>query len=81
MRLLFLVPLLAALPTAALADPLTFDEALTRAAAAAPSLKARGLDVDARRSAATAAGRLPDPKLGVGLDGRQLRPRCDAVGE
>jgi cobalt-zinc-cadmium efflux system outer membrane protein len=68
MRLLFLVPLLAALPTAALADPLTFDEALTRAAAAAPSLKARGLDADARRSAATAASRLPDPKLGVGLD-------------
>lgn len=68
MRLLFLVPLLAALPSAALADPLTFDEALTRAAAAAPSLKARGLDIDARRSAATAAGRLPDPKLGVGLD-------------
>jgi outer membrane protein TolC len=68
MRLLFLAPLLAALPTAALADPLTFDEALTRAAAAAPSLKARGLDVDARRSAAIAAGRLPDPKLGVGLD-------------
>lgn len=68
MRFLLLAPLLAALPAPAHADPLTFAEALTRAEAEAPSLKARGLDAEARRSAATAAGRLPDPKLGVGLD-------------
>jgi len=68
MRLLFLAPLLAAIPSAALADPLTFDEALARAAGEAPSLQARALAVDARRSAATAAGQLPDPRLGVALD-------------
>lgn len=68
MRYLFLAPLLVALTPAAQADPLTFDQALARAVAEAPSLKARGLDVDARRSAARAAGELPDPRLGVGLD-------------
>lgn len=68
MRLLFYMPLLAAIPSAAFAEPLRFDEALARAAAQAPSLRARGLELDARRSTATAAGQLPDPKLGVGLD-------------
>lgn len=68
MRLLLLAPLLAVLPTAAFADPLTFDEALARADAQAPSLRARTLEVDARRSTAVSAGQLPDPKLGVGLD-------------
>ncbi|MBN9506648.1 MAG: TolC family protein [Altererythrobacter sp.] len=68
MRLLFFAPLLAAIPAAAFADPLTFDEALARAADEAPSLQARALAVDARRSAATAAGQLPDPRLGVALD-------------
>jgi len=68
MRFLFLAALLGALPAEAHAQPLTFDEALAHAAANAPSLKARRLDVDARRSAATAAGQLPDPKLGVSLE-------------
>lgn len=68
MRFLFVAPLLAALPGAAHAQALTFDEALAHAAANAPSLKARLLDADARRSAATAAGQLPDPKLGVSLE-------------
>lgn len=68
MRTFLLASLLAALPTAAAADPLTFDEALAAATAQAPSLKARGFDVEARRSSATAAGQLPDPRLGVGLD-------------
>lgn len=68
MRLLILAPLLAARPGAALADPLTFEEALGRAEAQAPSLHARSLDVEARRSAAVSAGQLPDPKLGLGLD-------------
>jgi outer membrane protein TolC len=68
MRLYILVPLLAVLPTAALADPLTFGEALRRATAEAPSLRARSLEVEARRSTAVSAGQLPDPKLGVGLD-------------
>lgn len=68
MRFCFYAPLLAVIPGTALAEPLQFNEALARAAAQAPSLRARSLEVDARRSAATAAGQLPDPKLGVGLD-------------
>lgn len=68
MRFLFLAPLLAVLPGAAFAEPLTFDEALTLAAREAPSLRARGLDVDARRSGVIPAGQLPDPKLSFGLD-------------
>ena len=68
MRFLFITPLLAALPGVAHAQALTFDDALAHAATNAPSLKARLLDVDARRSAATAAGQLPDPRLGVSLE-------------
>lgn len=52
---------------AASAEPLTFAEALARAEAQAPSLKAAGLQVEASRSAARAAGELPDPKLSVGV--------------
>ncbi|MGS1016087.1 TolC family protein [Allosphingosinicella humi] len=68
MRLLFYVPLLVAVPCSALAEPLNFDDALARAVAEAPALRARALEVDARQSAAISAGQLPDPKLGVGLD-------------
>lgn len=68
MRLFLLLPLLAALPASALADPLTFEAALAKSDVQAPSLRARAFDIDARRSAAQAAGQLPDPKLGVGLD-------------
>jgi outer membrane protein TolC len=67
MRYLLFAPLLAALPGVALAEPLTFDDALTRSVEA-PTLRARALDIDARRSTAQSAGQLPDPKLGVGLD-------------
>lgn len=67
MRFIF-ATLFAILPTAALAEPLSFDEALVRAANSAPLLEARGEQVRARQSAATAAGQLPDPKLGIGLD-------------
>ena len=49
------------------AEPLTFAEALARAAAGAPSVKAAGLQVDAFRSSARAAGELPDPKVSVGV--------------
>src|SRR5438874_6403065 len=65
---LFYVLLLAAVPGAACAEPLTFDEALVRASAQAPSLQAKALEVDAHRSSAIAAGQLPDPKLGVGVE-------------
>ena len=59
----------AVLPPAALADPMTFDQALTRAAANAPSLKARAAAADAARSSAVAADRLPDPTLDLGVSG------------
>ena len=69
MRTLFLAAPLLALPTTAvLAGPLRFDEALARAEAQAPSLRAKALEADARRSALPAAGQLPDPKLGLGID-------------
>lgn len=68
MRFLLLAPLLAALPGAALAGPLTYDAALSQARATAPSLKARALGTDAARSARGAAGALPDPTLGVSVE-------------
>ena len=68
MRLLFMAPLLAAISDAALSEPLRFDEALARAQAEAPSLRARSREVEARQAAVTPAGQLPDPKLGVGID-------------
>src|SRR3546814_19714877 len=67
MRYVFVALLFAAMPGLAFAQPLTFEDALSRAEAA-PSVQARSLDVEARRSPAIAPGRLPDPKLGVGLD-------------
>lgn len=67
MRLLFCAPLLAMLPTAAFADPLTYSEALERAAANAPSLKARTATTASARSAAIAADRLPDPTLDLSV--------------
>lgn len=68
MRLIVLAPLLAAIPGAALAKPLTFEQALELARAYAPSLKAGAAGVDAARSDSVAAGRLPDPTLAVGID-------------
>lgn len=47
---------------------LTFDEALELAQARVPMLKARAAAADAARDIAVSAGRLPDPKLGVGID-------------
>ena len=49
------------------ADPLTYDQALARAAANAPSLKARAAATAGARSSAIAADRLPDPTLDLGL--------------
>lgn len=69
---LFSAALLAAgvvLPAAAAADPLTYAEALGRAAANAPSLKARAASTDAARLSAIAADRLPDPTLDLGVSG------------
>ncbi len=54
--------------SAAVAEPLTFDTALRLALHNAPSLQAKAADVDGARSAALAAGRLPDPKLRFGVE-------------
>lgn len=60
--------LIAALATSARTEPLTYAAALDRAERSAPSLQASALRVDAARAASRAAGRLPDPKLSVGID-------------
>lgn len=57
-----------ALATPSLAGPLTYGQALERAAADAPEVRARGLGVDAARAAAPAAGQLPDPELSVAVE-------------
>jgi len=54
---------------AADAAPMTYDAALALADRTAPSLEARTIDVKAARSSAIAAGRLPDPKLELGVEG------------
>ena len=51
------------------AQPMTYAQALERAAANAPSLKARTATTDAARSSAIAADRLPDPTLDLGVSG------------
>ena len=68
MRMIYLVPLLVAIPVAVLAEPMTFDAAIRRASATAPSVQASSAGVDATRSASIAAGQLPDPTLSVGID-------------
>ena len=57
-----------AFAAAAHAEPLTYAAAIDLAARSAPSLQASALKVDAARAASRAAGRLPDPKLSVGID-------------
>ena len=68
MRYLISTAILAtALPSLAWAEPLSFNAALERAAADAPSLRGRAAGVEAAQSAAIAADRLPDPTLDVGI--------------
>lgn len=57
-----------ALVRPAFAAPLTYDEALAQARASAPALAAADLRTEAARSAARAAGTLPDPQLKFGVD-------------
>ena len=59
---------LSATAVSARAAPLTFDQAMARAADTAPNLKAAALRVDAARSAGRSAGVLPDPKLALGIE-------------
>ena len=68
MRMIFLAPLVAAIPSLTLAEPLTFDAAIAQATHDAPSIQAGEAGVEAKRSASIAAGRLPDPTLNVGID-------------
>ena len=67
MRIIFLAPLFVVISGTALAEPMTFDTALQRAAANAPSLRAGEAGVAATRSASIAAGQLPDPTLDLGI--------------
>lgn len=67
MRSLTLVLLMSAVPVVAWAEPLTFNAALERATADAPSLRGRAASVAAAQSAAIAADRLPDPTLDIGI--------------
>jgi cobalt-zinc-cadmium efflux system outer membrane protein len=50
------------------AAPMTYAAALRLAADTAPSLSAKADDIKAAAALATAAGRLPDPKVRLGLD-------------
>lgn len=67
MRILICAGLALALPTALHAEPLTFEEAIERAAREAPSLGASEAGVKAARAQAIAADRLPDPTLELGI--------------
>jgi outer membrane protein TolC len=66
MRLILLLAGLG-LASAAQAGPLTF-EAAQRLAQQSPALAATAAELEAARSQGQAAGKLPDPKLRVGLD-------------
>lgn len=68
MRSAWLFAASALLAGAAHAAPLTFEAAVQITEQDAPDLAAKTLDVAAARSSAIAAGRLPDPKLRLGLD-------------
>lgn len=69
MRPIFCACLLAVtLPASVSAGPLTFGDAIKRASDDAPSARAGRLGIDAARSAARAAGALPDPRLALGID-------------
>ena len=67
LRNVLLVSLAGAI-TAASAEPLTFEAALQIAAQSSPEIATQTANVEAARAAATAAGRLPDPKLAVGIE-------------
>jgi len=65
--LALLITLLGSTASAQSPPPLTFDDALRRAADAAPALRAQEAAADAARERAVAAAQLPDPMLRVGV--------------
>ncbi len=69
MKFLLCAAMMAAMPVAVHAVPLTYDQALAHAVANAPSLAARTAQLGAARRAAQSATALPDPKLEVGFVG------------
>ena len=50
------------------AEPLSFEAALRIAIQSSPDIAAQGAKVEAARAAAVSAGRLPDPKLALGVE-------------
>lgn len=69
MRPVFVIAAIAALTSGPVhAAPMTYATALQTAAANAPSLDAKARALRAAQSASVAAGRLPDPKVRLGLD-------------
>jgi len=68
MRSAWLLAVPALLAGSAHAAPLTYAAALDLAARSAPSLQGKAADIEAARSSAIAAGRLPDPKVRLGID-------------
>src|SRR5438445_6865450 len=52
----------------AVAEPLSFDAALELATRSSPDIAVQTASVAAAQSASVAAGRLPDPKLTVGIE-------------
>lgn len=62
------VAALAGVSSGALAESLTYDQALRAAESDQPLLQAGQLQVEARRDSAVAAGQLPDPKLESGIE-------------
>lgn len=59
---------LAGLTSLASAEPLSFEAALKVATRSSPDIAAQTSNVEAMRSASVAAGRLPDPKLALGIE-------------
>ncbi len=68
MRSTWLLAVSALAAGAAHAAPMTYASALKIADGAAPSLAAKADDLRAAQSSAIAAGRLPDPKVRLGID-------------
>src|SRR3981081_2941514 len=66
-RCVLLICFIGAAPLA-VAEPLTFDAALELASRSSPDIAVQTASVEAAQSAAVAAGRLPDPKLTVGVE-------------
>lgn len=64
----FLFASLAGMASFASAESLSFEAALQLATHSSPNITAQTATVEAAKSASTAAGRLPDPKLAVGVE-------------